>query len=85
MLMDVFPDVREDAENGKANTPPALGGSPVLLHSRWPTSTPPGHRHWTPEPPVAMPLEGQFWGNRYGQLIGPFGHVWSLAAPAQES
>lgn len=34
---------------------------------------------------VAMPLEGQFWGDRYGQLIGPFGHVWSLAAPAQES
>ena len=26
-----------------------------------------------------MPLENQFWGERYGQLIDPFGHHWSLS------
>jgi PhnB protein len=26
-----------------------------------------------------MPLMDMFWGDRYGQLIDPFGHVWSLA------
>lgn len=31
---------------------------------------------------VFMPLEDQFWGDRYGQLQDPFGHRWSLAAPA---
>lgn len=28
---------------------------------------------------VTMPLEDQFWGDRFGQLEDPFGHLWSLA------
>jgi PhnB protein len=28
---------------------------------------------------VTMPLDNQFWGDRYGQLTDPFGHNWSLA------
>lgn len=31
---------------------------------------------------VTMALEDQFWGDRYGQLQDPFGHRWSIAAPA---
>jgi PhnB protein len=30
---------------------------------------------------VAMPLEDQFWGDRYGVLKDPFGHRWSIGAP----
>jgi len=26
-----------------------------------------------------MPIAEQFWGDRYGQLIDPFGHRWALA------
>jgi PhnB protein len=26
-----------------------------------------------------MPLADMFWGDRYGQLVDPFGHTWSLA------
>jgi PhnB protein len=26
-----------------------------------------------------MPLENQFWGERYGKLQDPFGHIWSVA------
>lgn len=26
-----------------------------------------------------MPLENMFWGDRYGQVKDPFGHVWSIA------
>jgi PhnB protein len=29
-----------------------------------------------------FPLEDQFWGDRYGQLRDPFGHSWSIGAPA---
>jgi uncharacterized glyoxalase superfamily protein PhnB len=25
-----------------------------------------------------MPLADQFWGDRYGQLVDPFGHKWSI-------
>ena len=28
-----------------------------------------------------MPLADQFWGDRYGQLMDPFGHTWSIASP----
>lgn len=31
---------------------------------------------------VVMPLERQFWGDRYGQLKDPFGVSWSLASHA---
>lgn len=26
-----------------------------------------------------MPLENQFWGERYGKLRDPFGHIWSVS------
>jgi len=29
---------------------------------------------------VKMPLMDQFWGDRYGQIIDPFGHTWSLGS-----
>ena len=36
-----------------------------------------------------MPLQNQFWGDRYGKLSDPFGHHWGLAqhiedVPAEE-
>ena len=30
------------------------------------------------------PLENQFWGDRMGTLVDPFGHVWSLATTVEE-
>ena len=29
---------------------------------------------------VTMPLANQFWGDRYGQIVDPFGHTWALGA-----
>ncbi len=31
---------------------------------------------------VTMPLETQFWGDRYGQLRDPFGVMWAFNEPA---
>ena len=28
---------------------------------------------------VIMPPWDAFWGDRYGQVVDPFGHVWSMA------
>lgn len=28
-----------------------------------------------------MPLADQFWGDRYGQVKDPFGHLWSIGGP----
>ena len=30
---------------------------------------------------VVFELSDQFWGDRYGQVRDPFGHVWSIGAP----
>jgi PhnB protein len=32
---------------------------------------------------VVMELADQFWGDRYGQLRDPFGHVWSIGSPSE--
>ncbi len=34
---------------------------------------------------VTMPLDDQFWGERYGHLVDPFGHHWSLSMPIRMS
>lgn len=31
-----------------------------------------------------MPLQNQFWGDRYGQVQDPFGHKWSIASRVEE-
>ena len=33
---------------------------------------------------VAMPLTDMFWGDRFGSLIDPFGHQWSLATHKED-
>jgi len=33
---------------------------------------------------VTMPVDDQFWGDRFGQLEDPFGHVWSLATHTRD-
>jgi PhnB protein len=33
---------------------------------------------------VAMPLENQFWGDRYGNLKDPFGITWALAQHVED-
>jgi PhnB protein len=29
---------------------------------------------------VLMPLEDQFWGDRFGRVVDPFGNYWSIAS-----
>lgn len=33
---------------------------------------------------VRMPMSDAFWGDRYGQLADPFGHVWSIATRTRD-
>jgi uncharacterized glyoxalase superfamily protein PhnB len=28
---------------------------------------------------IRMPAQDMFWGDHYGQLVDPFGHIWSVA------
>lgn len=33
---------------------------------------------------VAMPLENQFWGDRFGSVTDPFGHLWGIATHVED-
>ena len=33
---------------------------------------------------VSMPLEDMFWGDRFGSLTDPFGHIWSIATHKED-
>jgi PhnB protein len=33
---------------------------------------------------VRQPMQTMFWGDRYGQLIDPFGHTWAFATKVEE-
>jgi PhnB protein len=33
---------------------------------------------------ATMPLEDQFWGDRFGQLEDPFGHIWAVATHTRD-
>ena len=33
---------------------------------------------------VSMPLADMFWGDRYGKLVDPFGHEWSIATHKED-
>jgi PhnB protein len=33
---------------------------------------------------VTMPLEDMFWGDRFGSITDPFGHLWSIATHKED-
>lgn len=72
MMSDEFP-------GSQTRAPTSVGTTTVTLHiyskdvdRLWQQALAAGAR-------VAMPLENQFWGERYGQIDDPFGHRWSMS------
>lgn len=53
--------------------------SPVTLHLYMPDCDAAMKRAEGVGATVTMPAENMFWGDRYGKLIDPFGHHWSVA------
>jgi PhnB protein len=65
-------------------TPKALGGSPVTIHLVVTDVDTKFQKAVDAGATVVMPLEDQFWGDRYGVLQDPFGHQWSMGQPVRE-
>jgi PhnB protein len=80
MLNDEFPEYC----GGKRSAPDALGGTPVVLHLQMQDADSFFEHAAAAGAEVKMPLADQFWGDRYGQLQDPFGHVWSVGATKQK-
>ncbi len=60
--------------------PKALGGSPVALHLYVADVDAAYDRAVTAGATTTMPPADMFWGDRYGRVTDPFGHVWALAS-----
>lgn len=77
MLNDEFP------ETG-GQSPKALEGSPVTLHIYTDDSDEMFKRAVAAGAKVEMEMQDTFWGDRYGQIVDPFGHNWSIATKLEE-
>ena len=75
--------VDEMPEHG-ALGPQALKGSPVTIHLQVQDADATFARAVAAGATVAMPLADMFWGDRYGQVVDPFGHRWSVATHMRE-
>lgn len=62
-------------------SPELLGGSPVTIHLTVADCDAVFARAVEAGCTVGMPLEDQFWGDRYGSVIDPYGHHWSISTP----
>jgi PhnB protein len=77
MLNDEFPEF-----GGQLG--PSATGSSVALHVYLDDVDTAFQRAVSAGATVKMPLMDQFWGDRYGVVIDPYGHRWSLATHARD-
>ena len=77
MLVDEFPDMGSFG-------PKALKGSPVTIHLFVEDVDATITQAVAAGATLKMPAQDMFWGDRYGQLVDPFGHQWSVATHIQD-
>jgi PhnB protein len=65
-------------------SPQSLNGSPVSLMLYVPDVDAVVKRAVEAGAEVKMPVSDQFWGDRYGMLTDPFGHVWEVATHKED-
>ena len=72
MLSDVFPGAGVAAPTSVGTTTATIHLYSKDVDTLWDRAVAAGAR-------VTMPLENRYWGERYGHLLDPFGHHWSLS------
>lgn len=75
MLCDDFPE-----HCGGVSRAPS-GPSPITLHLCVPDADAAIASAAQAGAAVTMPADDMFWGDRYGQVVDPFGHSWSYSTP----
>ena len=77
LLSDEFP-------HGGCRSPKSIGGSAVTLHIYTEDVDKVFNQAVNAGATIVMPVMDMFWGDRYGQLQDPFGHIWSIATHKQD-
>lgn len=76
--------VSEETPSLNALAPPTVGGSPVLLMIETQNPDEVARRAVEAGATVDMPVEEQFWGERYGVVVDPFGHRWAISTVREQ-
>jgi PhnB protein len=81
MLADEFPGMCDSSlsNGGKIGSPKTVGGNSVFLNMYFEDVDEIFNKAQNEGATVIMPLMDAFWGDRYGQLKDPFGHIWEVA------
>jgi PhnB protein len=77
MLVDELPE-------WGALSPKSLKGSPVTIHLYVEDVDAFVDHAVKAGATLKMPVADMFWGDRYGVIVDPFGHSWSVATPQRE-
>lgn len=77
MLADEFPDMG-------ATSPQSLGGSPVGLMLYVPDCDAVVTRAVAAGATLERPLQDQFYGDRSGTIVDPFGHKWTIGTHLED-
>jgi uncharacterized glyoxalase superfamily protein PhnB len=74
----------EEAPDWGSVGPETLKGTPVVIHLYVKDADSVFDQAVKAGATVKMPIAEMFWGDRYGQLQDPFGHVWSVATHVRD-
>jgi PhnB protein len=77
MLADEFPEMNK-------LSPPGIGGSPVILALYVEDVDAIVHQAIEAGATVESPVRDQFYGDRSGTVIDPFGHAWTIATHIED-
>ena len=77
MLADEFPEMN-------CRSPESLGGSPISLHVYVEDVDAVVARAVSHGAKVTRPVQDQFYGDRSGMIVDPFGHTWNIATHVED-
>ena len=86
-LVDEFPEYSEMCGKGKIKSPDTAGTTTSTMHLQVADCDAAVKRAVDAGATVMMAPHDAFWGDRYGQVLDPFGHFWSFAhtLPAKQN
>jgi uncharacterized glyoxalase superfamily protein PhnB len=77
MMADSFPEMGQ-------KSPLELGTSTVVIGLQVPDCDKVWNQAVAAGATVRFPLADQFWGDRYGQITDPFGHIWGICTHKED-
>jgi PhnB protein len=86
MPADMVDDHAEDSINRQVvlRSPQTLGGATMLLEMVVEDVDESYKRAVEAGAVPTLPVSDQFWGDRYGWITDPFGHIWAIATIKEE-